>query len=103
MAISKKNAQKINSRGKKDSRRLVANDTLNIQGISTDKGKNPVVAPSDYAKNAEVAMKLTPKKTGAKSTGKVTKTLKQVNQSVVARGGKPGSTTPAKVKRKGSR
>jgi hypothetical protein len=100
MAIGKKAAQKINSKGKKDNARNMANSDLERQGLSTGKGKNPPVTQGGYAKNAEVAMKLTPKKTGAKSTGKVTRTLKRVNQSVVARGGKPGSTTPARVKRK---
>jgi hypothetical protein len=103
MAVSKKEAQKINSKGKKDNARNMANGVLQSQGLATDKGKNPVVTQRGYAKSAEVAMKLTPKKTGAKSTGKVTTTLKRVNQSVVARGGRPGPTTPAKVQRKGNR
>jgi hypothetical protein len=92
--------QKIRNKGRKDNIKNVADNELRSQGIAVKKGVPQSKDGAGYAKNSVVASKFVPKTDGSKSSGKVTNHLKRVNQSVVARGGKPGSTVPANVKKK---
>ena len=96
MAASKKVQAKADTKAKKDSRRGYASLQLSLQG------KKPIdSAMNDMGKGAKSGLKAAAagvKPSTSKGSSKNATGMKRVNQSIVARGGKPKATYTKKVK-----
>jgi hypothetical protein len=99
MAVSKKQQNKLVSKSKSQSQRAVATSALQRQGKAT-----PAQRTSDMTKANKALRRASVKSDGTPSTmrtngsSKGATAMRRVNQSIVARGGKPMPTYYSKKK-----
>jgi hypothetical protein len=102
MAVSKKKQTKLDSKSKAKAQKAVATSVLGTQGKATPAQTNSDMIKADKAlRRASIAAgspKNNKKNMQTNASSKLKTAMKRVNQSVVARGGKPVKTYNKKVK-----
>jgi hypothetical protein len=98
MPTSKKVQAKADTKARKDVRRMAASTQLALQGKEKPSSRTTSTTPTmdkdreKAGKSLKSAVRAGVKGTGSAGSSKMATTNKRINQSVVARGGKPSKT-----------